>query len=588
MNNWPITQKFAVAFGSLVLVAALVAVFIFMKNQSLSRGILENELAVEKLASLEKYSRKMNESHKEVLGLINSGDIAYIGQYKESLAALDKAYEEVIESLDEVAEKKQMQQVKQLESLMLDWRQNIAAKQLVFMQDPYTVDLARLWEASEENKALWIAIDALVGEVETFYRNYQSQTADEQRSLLKDLEIMAIISSLMMMVLAATMAVLLSRMVAVPMKRLTDVTNQLKDKDWNVTIDYTERGDELGQMSRALEVFRSNGQHAEQLEREQAAATERELKRAEKVQASIQSFRKGCSALLQNLADASQQMTSSSTMLEGVAGESQDYTKNVASSVNETSANVQSAASAVEEMSASIREISQQINSVSQLTRNTSSASKDAVLKVESLRQSSERINEVVELISGIAGQINLLALNATIESARAGEAGKGFAVVASEVKNLATQTAKATEEVQLVIQGVSDEIMGVVETINNISGSIETVDKSSASVATAVEEQSIAVGEISSSVTRVSDETDNVSRNVEGVERKVSETKSVADTVNALSQTLQQCNTDLNQVIETFIQDVSNGDMKQDNQDDVGVSGDDSEEDEEGTELVA
>ena len=185
-----------------------------------------------------------------------------------------------------------------------------------------------------------------------------------------------------------------------------------------------------------------------------------------------------------------------------------------ASAATQTSANVQAVASAVEEMTASIQEISAQVSRSNKVAGEAVSQSRESNQAISQLSQSAQRIGDVVKLITDIAAQTNLLALNATIEAARAGEAGKGFAVVASEVKNLAGQTAKATDEISAQIQSVQEATQHSVQAIEAVTRTIEGISEIVNSIAAAVEEQSTVTGDISANMQTASDGVDEIARN--------------------------------------------------------------------------
>ncbi len=380
-----------------------------------------------------------------------------------------------------------------------------------------------------------------------------------QERNLSYLLIATIGAGVLVVFVATAMALLLSRTVSRPLRELAATTERLKDRDWSVTIATAHLEDEIGHLSRALEVFRENGRKNEILEAEQRAEAAAKLRQAEEVTQAIQMFRADATGMLGEVASAGKSLGSAANALEDVAGMSHTYTTGVSRAAEATGSSVSSVASAVEEMSASIREISVQMQNVSRLTADATSASEAAGRKVVGLQKMSENINSVIGIINGIAGQINLLALNATIESARAGEAGKGFAVVASQVKQLADQTAKATEGITRVIDEVRSEVTDVVTVIQRIGDSIAQVSANCTAVASAVEEQSAAVDEISQNVTAVSSQTSNVATNVRGVEEKVSETRRVAGTVSELSAALKTSSDGLSSTIERFITAVAN-----------------------------
>jgi len=201
---------------------------------------------------------------------------------------------------------------------------------------------------------------------------------------------------------------------------------------------------------------------------------------------------------------------------EGVIASTREATEtatSASSGAEQTSANVQAVAAAAEELDSSISEISRQVDQSRGITKNAVQEARETSQSVQALADASQKIGQIVSLIQNIAGQTNLLALNATIEAARAGEAGKGFAVVAQEVKNLASQTAKATEEISEQIAAIQESTQSTVSAIGRISTTIDTIDETSVAISAAVEEQAATTSEISRSVTEAATGSASVSQ---------------------------------------------------------------------------
>jgi methyl-accepting chemotaxis protein len=220
----------------------------------------------------------------------------------------------------------------------------------------------------------------------------------------------------------------------------------------------------------------------------------------------------------------------------------------------QTSANVQSVASAAKQLSASVREISSQMQRSNQMVVDSVRRAEAADKHAASLANATQKVREVIELISDIAGQINLLALNATIESARAGEAGKGFAVVASEVKNLASQTDKSIEEITKVIDEMNIASVNIVSSLGNIKDSINSISDSSSSIASAVEEQSATTNEIAQNMMTAAQGTDVISRSMKEVTSASEEADNSATQILEASQELSKQAEQLNDQVDTFL----------------------------------
>ncbi len=243
-------------------------------------------------------------------------------------------------------------------------------------------------------------------------------------------------------------------------------------------------------------------------------------------------FETNMKKVVDTVASAATELQSTAQGMEATASSTSQQATTVAAAAEEASANVQTVASAAEELSSSISEISRQVAQSTQIASTAVVEVDGANQKVQGLAEAAQKIGEVVALITDIADQTNLLALNATIEAARAGEAGKGFAVVASEVKNLANQTAKATEEISAQIGGIQGATQDAVTAIGSIGGIINQMNEIASTIAAAVEEQGAATQEIARNVEQAATGTTDVTTNIVQVTEAASETGSSAHDV--------------------------------------------------------
>ena len=363
-----------------------------------------------------------------------------------------------------------------------------------------------------------------------------------------------------------------ARSLARPMTQLSGAMQLLADGKKETEIPGTGRGDEIGDMARTAGVFKNSMIEAERLQAEQREAEKQaaenearraEEKRAEEARAAeaqraaeeqaasdrkqammdmADGFEKSVMSVVESLSSATTEMQSSAETMSATADQTNQQATAVAAASEEATTSVQTVASAAEELSASVDEISRQVAQSNEIAQNAVDQAKQTNEKVEGLAEAAQKIGEVVNLINDIASQTNLLALNATIEAARAGDAGKGFAVVASEVKSLATQTAKATEEIASQISAIQSATSESVEAIQGIGTTIGQLGDIAASVATAVTQQGSATREIAGSVQQAATGTQEVSSNITQVTQAAGETQSSSvQMLNAAQELAQQ-----------------------------------------------
>ncbi|MBL6854616.1 MAG: MCP four helix bundle domain-containing protein [Alphaproteobacteria bacterium] len=342
-----------------------------------------------------------------------------------------------------------------------------------------------------------------------------------------------------------------------PIKAMTDAMGRLARHDLSTVIDGIGRKDEVGQMASAVQVFKDSMIEGDRLKAEQEAAQRKQQERSARLDQITKAFETSVGSVVQTVASQATQMEGSAQSMSATAEETTKQAAAVAAASEQSSANVQTVASATEELSSSISEIGRQVTHSSHITASAVAEANRANEMVQGLVSASSKIGEIVALINDIADQTNLLALNATIEAARAGEAGKGFAVVAAEVKNLATQTAKATDDIRVQITGVQSATQDAVKAIETIGKTIGEVNQIATTIAVAVEEQGAATKEIARNVEEAAKGTQEVSSNIGGVTQAANDTGSVAGQVLGAARSLTGQSGHLKDLVQTFLADV-------------------------------
>ncbi|MBO6773548.1 MULTISPECIES: HAMP domain-containing methyl-accepting chemotaxis protein [unclassified Thalassospira] len=350
---------------------------------------------------------------------------------------------------------------------------------------------------------------------------------------------------------------LTGRGISQPIVQITEVMKKLAagDKEANVPGEY--RGDEIGEMSQAVLVFKEGMIRADQLAEKEAEALKLREKRAEKISELTAGFDSEMTFVLKALVTAAKEMQSTATGMTNTAEETSRQAGIVATAAEQASANVQTVASATEELSASISEINQQVGQSSTVAARAVVNAEETNVRVRGLADAAQKIGDVVGLISDIAEKTNLLALNATIEAARAGDAGKGFAVVAAEVKNLATATSKATDEITAQVSNIQSETDGAVEAIAAISSTISEISEVSAAIASAVEQQGAATLEITRNVQEAAGGTSEVTSSIISVNEAAVSTGGAAEQVLDASGSLLHETDKLREKVQEFLSSV-------------------------------
>ncbi|OAN52158.1 hypothetical protein A6A04_00145 [Paramagnetospirillum marisnigri] len=359
-------------------------------------------------------------------------------------------------------------------------------------------------------------------EIDRVVKDTEILTAETEKfAAARESSFMAVLWTVSGLVLALTLAGVVGVITGMvrPVKAMTAIMGKLADGDLSVAVPALGRGDEIGAMAHSVEVFKENARKMESLRREQAEHEARSVaERRQALHATADHMERQVVEVIGIVASAASELQANAQGLSSISEQTMVRSGAVAAASEQAAANVATVAAASEELSASSREIASQVVTASSIAQRAAAEAATTDELVRGLAEAAGRIGEVVSLINDIAAQTNLLALNATIEAARAGEAGKGFAVVANEVKTLASQTARATEEITGQIVGVQTRTDQAVSAIRNIAEIIERMNAISASIAESVEQQGAATQEISRNIQQAHAGTSEVAENIGGV----------------------------------------------------------------------
>ncbi len=400
------------------------------------------------------------------------------------------------------------------------------------------------------------ALPLLADLVEASNTSFES-ALKEQTSVMSVASTAMIFGSLLVIALVIGVLLVVSRAIVRPIAAMTDAMKTLAHGDKTVAIPGTDYSNEIGAMAEAVQVFKDNMIKNDEMVSAQIIEQKSKEERAIRVANRTHQFDNVVKLTLATVSEASKQLESSAQTMQAAAEETNVQSTAVAAASEQASSNVQTVAAATEELTASIKEIGTQVTQSTNITNLAVNDANKAKEMVRTLDAAAQKIGQVVALITDIAEQTNLLALNATIEAARAGEAGKGFAVVASEVKNLATQTAKATEEIAGQITGIQGATRSSVEAIEGIFNRIAEINQISTAIASAIEEQGAATSEIARNVEQAAAGTQEVSSNIQGVTKASGETGQVSSQVLDASRELANQAERLRTEVDGFLSDV-------------------------------
>lgn len=364
--------------------------------------------------------------------------------------------------------------------------------------------------------------------------------------------------SLVCLLIGAFAAIFLGRMISKGIGGITSDMSELANGNKDIEIRGTKRGDEIGEMARALDCFKVNAIEVEKLQSEQASVEERQRSERRQVMLDLaDTFESRVGTLVDDVGTSASSLQTAAVTLTETAGQSREQSAAVVASSEEATANVKAVAAASEELTSAIAEVSNTVSNAADMARRSAQLAGTSQQQLDGLSAAIADAEQVIGAINEVAEQTNLLALNATIEAARAGEMGKGFAVVAAEVKELANQTKNMTDDIADKLNAVRESAKSSIDATSIIIEEVRNIDQTTASIAASMEEQSSAVSEISRATQEAAMGSTEVSRNIHGVSVAVDRSENEANGLGTASDQLSRTANDLRGQVQSFLDEV-------------------------------
>ena len=555
MKNLSIAAKLALAFGVLIVTAIGLNAYVFLNKRTVEQTSAwadHTHIVLEHTAQL---GAAMVDQETGFRGFLITGNEGNLGPYKSGATAFTEAFDKVKNlTADNPVQQGRLNEVKALADT---WRNDVAEPGIRLAKADATREQARDLERNGAGKKSMDSIRAKIKEIDGDERALLRQRSAAREDATASISFAIMLSAGLMVLFAVGAVTLLNGAIAAPVRLTTAKMADIAAGKLDTEVVSDGRKDEIGRMTETLLVLRNGLRDAEAARRAHEAATAAEARVVARRAELAQNFTKRIAELATGFSRSSNEVADAAKNLSATAEETSRQAQAVNGAAEEAASNVQTVAASTEELSASIREIGSQVgksNSSIDLAVHEASRTEG---DVRGLADAAQKIGEVVVLISTIADQTNLLALNATIEAARAGEAGRGFAVVASEVKQLAAQTAKATEEISSKVSEIQQATNRTVSSISKIVETVSSVRDISSMIAASVEEQGAATGEIAANTQRAAQGADAVTGNISGVGRAAETTGAASTQLLSLSSALQTQASSLQTEVSAFVRDL-------------------------------
>ncbi|MFV3129363.1 methyl-accepting chemotaxis protein [Niveispirillum sp. KHB5.9] len=553
LNNISIKSKIGFSFFGVLIVIMLMGVYINTQISIVRLASDWNTHTYKVLDSVDSIESGMVNQETGLRGYLVSGKKEFLEPYTVGAKLTAESWATAKQlTADNPAQQRRLDDLK----VAIDqWQKDVAEREIALMANTATMQAARDMEANGAGKSAFDRLRRIAAEIRDVESDLLVARSAEQQQALDASRLATWVGMAVAVVLSSLLGLAVVRGVSTPIVGITDVMRKLAANDKTVEVPFRQRSDELGKIAAAVQVFKENAIEMERLQAEQVALKAKaDADRRAAMLKLADAFEARVKGVVETVASAATEMQATASAMSGTAEETSRQAMVVASASEQASANVQTVASATEELASSIQEIGRQVSSSTQIASQAVMETRRTSDTMTILVTAAQQIDDIIKLINEIAGQTNLLALNATIEAARAGDAGKGFAVVASEVKALATQTARATEDIQLKVSEIQAATGGAKTAVEGVEKTIARLNEIAGNIAAAIEQQGAATREISSNVQQAAHGTQEVNSNITGVSQAASEAGAAATQVLGSANGLSKEAEVLRREVESFI----------------------------------
>jgi methyl-accepting chemotaxis protein len=432
-------------------------------------------------------------------------------------------------------------------------------KELVRRANEISPAAGREWGDNDANRSVRTALNKDLEALSRVYAERGRKIAS-QAEVNRDLSFLLTCLGGIALLLVGIGIVIIARSIARPLSAITATIKHVAEGTENVEVPHTARGDEIGALARAIQIFKEAMERNRNLNSQVTADSAARAERSRHIEASVEEFRGAIGAVLNSVHQNASAMRQTAESITRVTSDASERATAATGATTQAAGNVSAVAGAAEELSASVQEIGRQVRQSATAVEQTGQRTEKSVSEIESLAAATQRIDGVLQLIQAIAEQTNLLALNATIEAARAGDAGRGFAVVAHEVKALAGQTAKATEEIGQNVSLIQSSTRNAVDAVREIGTAVREINDITSAIAGAVGQQDAATHEISVNAQSAAQGNETLVSNIVSLRDAIGETNTAASSVLSASNELNAMAETLSREVEKFFRNLRSG----------------------------